>query len=152
MTTATSQRGLAPFNTISTVAIRELRDIWLGGRGPIIILGLSILLTVITFLAATNKELNLLDQKGTVNLLVQLTMFIGVALTLLVSADAFSGQRENETLEGLLLTPAPRRDIRLGSCWRPSPSGPWPCWSHCHTSGRRPLGRTCSSMRWPPRS
>lgn len=49
----------------SVVAGQELRDLWLGGRGPILVFTFSLLLSVLTYLSATNKELNLLDQKDT---------------------------------------------------------------------------------------
>lgn len=104
----------APSDGWMVVAAQELRDIWLSSRGPIIVLVFSLLLSLLTYLAATNKELNILDQKNTVNLVVQLTMGIGVAVSLLFSADAFSGERERETFESLLLTPTPRRQIALG--------------------------------------
>jgi len=92
----------------------ELRDLWLSGRGPIILVTYSVLLSLLTYLAATNKELNLLDQKGTVNFVVQLTIGLGAALSLLMSADAISGERERGTLEALLLTPVSRRQLAFG--------------------------------------
>jgi ABC-2 type transport system permease protein len=96
------------------VARQELRDLWLSGRGPILVFIFSLLLSMLTYLSATNKELNLLDQKDTVNLIMKMTLGIGVALSLLVSADAISGERERATLETLLLTPVPTRQIAVG--------------------------------------
>ena len=96
------------------VAGQEVRDLWLAGRGPIVVLAFSLLLSALTYLAATNKELNLLDQKDTVNLIMQVTLAVGVALALLLSADAVSGERERGTLEALLLTPLGPREIGLG--------------------------------------
>jgi len=96
------------------IAGQELRELWLSARGPVLVLLFSLLLSVITYLAAADKELNILDQRQTVNLVLQVTLAIGVALALLLSADAISGERERETLESLLLTPIPRRDIAIG--------------------------------------
>ena len=96
------------------VAGQEVRDLWLGGRGPILLLAFSLLLSVITYLTAANKELNLLDQKDTVNLVMQVTLAVGVALALLLSADTLSGERERGTLEALLLAPLVPREIVLG--------------------------------------
>jgi ABC-2 type transport system permease protein len=96
------------------VAGQELRDIWLSARGPVIILAFSLLLSLLTYLAASNEELNILDQTDTVNLVMQITLGMGVAVALLFSADAISGERERETLECLLLTPTPGRQIALG--------------------------------------
>jgi ABC-2 type transport system permease protein len=97
-----------------TVLVRELRDLWFGTRGPGLVLIFSLLLSLITYLAATNTELNLIDQKDTVNLVLQITLGMGVLLSLLFAADAISGERERETLETLLLTPLSRREIAAG--------------------------------------
>ena len=96
------------------IAEQELRDLWLSARGPILVLVFSLLLSVLTYLAAANKELNLLDQKDTVTLVIQVTVALGGALSLLLSADALSGERERGTLESLLLTPISRRQIAIG--------------------------------------
>ncbi|HLA19164.1 MAG TPA: ABC transporter permease subunit [Dehalococcoidia bacterium] len=104
----------APSGGWIVVAAQELRDVWLSARGPALVLVFSLLLSLLTYLAATNEELNIIDQKDTVNLVMQLTLGIGVAASLLFSADTVSGERERETLESLLLTPVPRRQIALG--------------------------------------
>jgi len=96
------------------VAGKELRDIWLSARGPAIVVGTSLLLSLLTYLAASNEELNSIDQRDTVNLVAQITMALAVAVSLLFTADCLSGERERETLESLLLTPVPRRQIALG--------------------------------------
>ena len=105
------------------VAGQELRDVWLT-RGPMLVLVFSLLLSLLTYLAATNEELNIIDQKDTVNLVVQITLGVGVAASLLFSADAVSGERERETLESLLLTPVPRRQIALGKLF--AAASVWP--------------------------
>jgi ABC-2 type transport system permease protein len=104
----------APAHGWLVVAVQELRDIWLSWRGPIIVFAFSLLLSLLTYLAAANKELNIIDQRDTVNMVVQITLGIGVAVSLLFGADTVSGERERETLESLLLTPVPRRQIGLG--------------------------------------
>ena len=71
---------------------------------------------------------------------------IGVAISLLVSADALSGERERGTLETLLLTPLPPRQIAMGKLWRRSRSGQSCCSSPCRTCGRCALARGCSPM------
>lgn len=107
------------------VAGQELRDLWLSARGPSVLFVFSLLLSILAYLAATTKDLNITDQKDTVNLIVQVTLGIGVAAALLFSADAISGERERETLETLLLTPVSRRQIVIGkliaaiSIWPP---------------------------------
>jgi ABC-2 type transport system permease protein len=96
------------------VPAQECRDLWVGGRGLVLVLAVSVLLSVVTYLAATNQVLNFLEQREAVNLVLQVAVAVGVLLTLVVSADGISGERERGTLESLLLTPVPRRAIGLG--------------------------------------
>jgi ABC-2 type transport system permease protein len=95
------------------VAGQELHDLCLG-RGPVLLLGYSVLLSVVTYLTATNKALNYLEQREAVSFTLQLAVGVGVLLTLVLGADAISGERERGTLETLLLTPVPRRTLVLG--------------------------------------
>lgn len=97
-----------------TIFAQEARDVWLGGRALVMMLALSILLGVMAFLLATDKELSLLAQKDMLNLTVQLGVAAGSLIALLVAADAFSGERERNTLESLLLTPVSRGSLALG--------------------------------------
>jgi ABC-2 type transport system permease protein len=96
------------------VAGQESRDLWLSGRGPLLLFAFSVLLSVFTYLAATNQAINFLEQREAVDLTLQIAIAVGVLVTLLVSADAISGERERGTLESLLLTPVSRRAIVLG--------------------------------------
>src|SRR4029453_212508 len=61
-----------------------------------------------------NQGLNFLEQREAVNLVLQVALTVGVLVTLLVSADTISGERERGTLESLLLTPVGRRSIAVG--------------------------------------
>jgi ABC-2 type transport system permease protein len=90
---------------------QELRDLWAGGRGLVLSLAFSILLAVLAYLAATNKELNFLEQRESVDLVVETAVAVGALLALLAAADAVSGERERGTLETLLLTPVSRADL-----------------------------------------
>jgi ABC-2 type transport system permease protein len=95
----------------TVIAEQESRDLWIGGRGPLLVFAFSVLLSAMTYLAATNRAMNFLEQRESVNLTVQVALSVGVLLTLVVSADAISGERERGTLEALLLTPVSRRGI-----------------------------------------
>ncbi|GAB2832093.1 ABC transporter permease [Lentzea nigeriaca] len=96
------------------IAGQECRDLWLSGRGPVLTFVYSVLLSAVTYLAATNRILNFLEQRESVNLVLQIAVAVGVLLTLVVAADAISGERERGTLESLLLTPVSRGSIVLG--------------------------------------
>ena len=98
----------------AVVARQESRDLWLSGRGPLLLFAFSVLLSVFTYLAATNQAINFLEQREAVNQTLQIAIAVGVLVTLLVSADSISGERERGTLESLLLTPVSRRAIAVG--------------------------------------
>jgi ABC-2 type transport system permease protein len=96
------------------VAEQECRELWIGGRGPLLVFAFSVLLSAMTYLAATNRAMNFLEQREAVNLTLQVALTVGVLLTMVVSADAISGERERSTFEALLLTPVSRRAIIAG--------------------------------------
>jgi ABC-2 type transport system permease protein len=93
---------------MGVVTAQELRDLWLAGRGLVLAFAFSLLLSVITYLAASNEAANFLEQREAVNLTVQVAVAVGALLALLTGADAISGERERGTLESLLLSPVPR--------------------------------------------
>lgn len=94
-----------------TVFAQELRDLWLGGRALVLTLALSLLLSVVSYLVATNQALNYLEQRESVNLTLQVAVAVGALLALLAAADTISGERERGTLESLLVTPVPRQRL-----------------------------------------
>jgi ABC-2 type transport system permease protein len=98
----------------AVVAGQELRDLWLGGRGLLLLFGFSVLVSAITYMGATSEGVNFLEQRETVNLTLQVAVVFGALLALIAAADSISGERERGTLENLLLTPIPRRDLLLG--------------------------------------
>ena len=93
---------------------QELRDLWLGGRALALTLALSVLLSVVSYLVATNQALNYLEQRESVNLTLQVAVAVGALLALLAAADTISGERERGTLESLLVTPLSRRRLVAG--------------------------------------
>jgi ABC-2 type transport system permease protein len=104
-------RAGTPRGRWQVVAEQESRDLWIGGRGPLLVFAFSVLLSAMTYLSATNRAMNFLEQREAVNLTLQVALSVGVLLTLVVSADAISGERERGTFEALLLTPVSRRAI-----------------------------------------
>jgi ABC-2 type transport system permease protein len=96
------------------VTVQELRDLWLGGRGLLLTFAFSLLLSVVAYLVATNRGLNFLEHRETVNLLLQVSIAVGALLALLAAADTISGERERGTLESLLLTPVSRLELTVG--------------------------------------
>lgn len=96
------------------VAARELTDLWFGGKGPVILVLFSALLGLVCFVFATNVELALFTPKELMWMLLQVAYMAGAMIGLVIGADSVSGERDRETLEGLLLTPTSRQQIVVG--------------------------------------
>ena len=92
----------------------EMRDLWLGGRGLLLSLAFSILVSVLSYLVATNQDLNFLEQREAVSLTLQVAIAVGALLALVAAADTVTGERERGTLETLLLAPISRLQLMLG--------------------------------------
>lgn len=96
------------------MARQELTDLWGSARGPTVLFGFTMLLSVLAYLASADAGINLLDARESVGVIVQTAVGLGTLAALVVSADAISGERERGTLEALLVTPLARRDMVLG--------------------------------------
>jgi ABC-2 type transport system permease protein len=112
--TPVGRSGQASGRAWLVVAEQELRDLWLSGRGPAVMLAYTTLLSISTYLIASNQELNFLEQREAVNLTLQVAVAVGGLLVVMAAADSVSGERERGTLESLLLAPVPRRALLLG--------------------------------------
>jgi len=94
--------------------IRELTDLWIGGKALVLIFIYTIFLGVITYVIASNSELSLIPPKEMVYETIKNVMAVSLFIGLIIGADSFSGERERATLESLLLTPSSRRQIVTG--------------------------------------
>lgn len=103
---ATSPRPASPAWRV--VAERELLDLWVGGRGPTLMLAYTAMLSLTSYLVAANQALNFLEVRESVSLTLRVAVAVSSLLVVLGAADSISGERERGTLESLLLSPASR--------------------------------------------
>ena len=96
------------------VMTTELRRLWLGWRGPLLLFAFALFLSIYMVLLAFDPEINVLSQRKMINLTIQATVLVGIVVVLLLGADSFSGERDQRSLENLLLTPVPRRQLVIG--------------------------------------
>ena len=92
----------------------EARQLWLGWKGPLILFAFSVFLSVFTLLLSLDPEINVLSQRGLINLTLQTSVLLGIMAAVLLGANSFSGERDQRSLESLLLTPVPRGQIAIG--------------------------------------
>ncbi len=83
-------------------------------KGLYLILAFSVLLGIETFVLATNFELSLFSPPEMVFETLKSALQVSLLIGLIIGADSISGERERGTLEGILLTPASRRQIIFG--------------------------------------
>jgi ABC-2 type transport system permease protein len=96
------------------VMSREFADLWLGGKALYLILAFSILLGIESFVLATNFELSLFTPPEMVFEVLKSALQVSLLIGLIIGADSISGERERLTLEGILLTPASRKQLVFG--------------------------------------
>ena len=109
-----SPAGPSTSRAVRITAARELRDLWLRGRGLPLMVAYAVLLSITSYVTASNRELNFLEQREALNQTLQLAVAIGALLVLVAAADAISGERDRGTLEPLLVTPMPREALMAG--------------------------------------
>jgi len=92
----------------------ETRHLWLGRQGPALLLIFSIFLSIYTTLLALDPEMNVLSPRNMTNVTLQTTILVGILVSLLLTANSVSGERDQRSLESLMLTPLPRGQIAVG--------------------------------------
>jgi len=117
-----TRTGTAP--TWWLLFLRELNELWMGGKAPVLLLIYSVLLGIMTYVMASNSELSLIPPKEMVYEILKAAIAVGLFISMIIGADAISGERERSTLEGLLLTPTSRRQIVIGKFL--AAISPWP--------------------------
>jgi len=106
------------------VFVRELNELWMGGKAPVLLLIYSVLLGIMTYVMASNSELSLIPPQEMVYETLKAAIAVGLFISMIIGADAISGERERSTLESLLLTPTSRRQIVFGKFL--AAISPWP--------------------------
>jgi ABC-2 type transport system permease protein len=96
----------------------------MGGKAPILLLIYTVLLGIMTYVMASNSELSLIPPQEMVYETLKAAIAVGLFISMIIGADAISGERERSTLESLLLTPTSRRQIVVGKFL--AAISPWP--------------------------
>jgi ABC-2 type transport system permease protein len=72
------------------VTSQELSALWRGGRIPALLVPFSIVLSFMSYLLATNKELSLTPPKEMVYFILQVTIAVGLLISLIIGANEIS--------------------------------------------------------------
>jgi ABC-2 type transport system permease protein len=93
---------------------KELRDLWVGGKALYLTLAYLILMGAFAYMMAEDSVLSMIPPQEMVYETLKAALVAGEIVGLIIAADCLSGERERNTLEGLLLTPISRRQIVTG--------------------------------------
>lgn len=104
--------------------LRELADLWIGGKALYLIVAYSIFLGFQSYAQVKTSETSFVPPKEMVFAALQAVIYLTGLIGMIIGADSLSGERERGTLEALLLTPASRRQILLGKFL--AGLSPWP--------------------------
>lgn len=121
------RRKIRPGRALFTwwlVFTRELADLWIGGKAFYLILAYSVFLGFQAYAQVKTSETSLIPPKEMVFATLQIVLYVGGFIGLIIGADSISGERERGTLEALLLSPASRRQIITGKYL--AGLSPWP--------------------------
>jgi ABC-2 type transport system permease protein len=106
------------------VFVKELDDLWIGGKGAVLLLLYCVLVGGTSLLQVTLSETDLIPPKELIYSTLMLCLTFGVPMNLVLGADSISGERERATFEALLVTPVSRSQIVLGKFL--AALSPWP--------------------------
>jgi len=112
------------WNVWRLMFIRELTDLWIGGKALYLILAYSVFLGFEAYAQVQTAETDMIPPKEMVFAVLQVVFYVAGLIGMIIGADSISGERERGTLEALLLTPVSRRQIILGKLL--AGLSPWP--------------------------
>jgi ABC-2 type transport system permease protein len=118
MSARTTFKGHSSFTRESLhVAKKELKENLYAVRGSMWAVLAAVVLSLMSYLLLTDKELSLLDQSEMLYIITSLAVGLGLLVVGILAADAVAGERERATLESVLLTPVRRGSLVAGKVW-----------------------------------
>lgn len=96
------------------VAKKEVRESLFGVRGSMWAVVSALVLSLMSYLLLTDKELSLLDQSEMLYIVTSLSVGLGMLVTGILAGDSVAGERERSTLESVLLSPIGRGSVVAG--------------------------------------
>lgn len=106
------------------VCRRELQELWIGGKALGLLLVYTLIIGGMSVVSVQNSQQDLVPPKELVFSTLQIAIYVGICMGVVIGADTVSGARERGALETLLLTPASRSQIVVGKFL--ASLSPWP--------------------------
>ncbi|MBU3192237.1 ABC transporter permease subunit [Clostridium bowmanii] len=93
---------------------KEFKENFYAMKGYVWLIIIAIIFSIMSYSFVSVKELSLLAQTEVVVTMGKLILGLGLLITIVLGAVTFSNEREECTLESLLLTPVPKMQLALG--------------------------------------
>ena len=117
MSTPTTFKGHSFTRESLRVAKKEVEENLYAVRGSMWAVLAALVLSLMSYLLLTDKELSLLDQSEMLYIITSLAIGLGLLVVGILAGDAVAGERERATLESVLLTPIGRGSLVAGKIW-----------------------------------
>lgn len=98
-------------STFTPLVRKEISEDLAATRGSILFLIAGMVLSAFSILLVSNTELSLLDNAQAVYMMCGIIVMLGSLIAVIRGSDGFAGEREGETLEPLMLTPATTQNL-----------------------------------------
>ena len=99
------------------IAEKEVKESIYGVKGSMWAVLCALVLSLMSYLLLTDKELSLLDQTEMLYIVTSLSVGLGLLVAGILGGDAIAGERERTTLESALLAPVSRSSLVAGKVW-----------------------------------
>ena len=98
-------------STLMPLVRKEIYEDLAATRGSILFLIAGMVLSAFSILLVSNTELSLLDNAQAVYMMCGIIVMLGTLIAVIRGSDGFAGERERDTLEPLMLTPATTQNL-----------------------------------------
>jgi ABC-2 type transport system permease protein len=97
-----------------SIVKKELKENFYAMKGNIWLIIIALLFSIMSYSFVSVKELSLLAQTEVITTMGKIIIAIGLLITIVLASETFSNEKEESTLESLLLTPIPKMQLAHG--------------------------------------
>jgi ABC-2 type transport system permease protein len=92
---------------------KELKESFFANKGIWMIVAVSVIMSSLCFVFVNIKEGSVLAQNDILQYAIKVSMFLTLIVSIVLGSSSFISEREENTLEGLLLTPISKLNLTL---------------------------------------
>lgn len=97
-----------------SITKKEIKENFYAMKGNMWLIIVAIIFSIMSYSFVSVKELSLLAQTEVIVTMGKLIVALGLLITIILASVSFSNEKEESTLESLLLTPTPKIHLAIG--------------------------------------